>query len=378
MTVNFLELARELADDFATRAQDADRAGKLPAEDVKALRASGYFQMVIPREYGGMALPMRDCLEANVELARGSASTAMVAGMTLHTFGHAREVRTWEESYMERFCRAVIEQGALFNVCASEPAMGSPSRGQAFATTAARHPSGGWRLNGHKTWITGGRHLTHMLTRLVLKETDSVGLMLVTQDTPGLRWEETWCDSLSLRASDSHDMILEDACVPDEFLVRQTSDDESHPSGWFPMTMASVYLGAALAARDAVIRYALDRVPTALGKPIATLPKIQREIGLMDMHLQAAQALFYEVAEVWDHQPENRPQLMGRIAAAKQFVVETALLVTEKALQTAGGKALTRELPLERHFRDVQAGTMQPPSGDTALEIIGRGVIGEM
>ncbi|MBZ0304846.1 MAG: acyl-CoA/acyl-ACP dehydrogenase [Anaerolineae bacterium] len=369
-----LQQARRLADEFAARASDADRQAKLPAEDVQALRESGYFNMVIPQEYGGLGLPMSECLEAHVELAKGSASTAMVAGMTLHVFGHARETRNWEESYMERFCRAVVEQGALFNVCASEPAMGSPSRGQAFATMASRHPDGGWRLTGRKKWITGGRHLTHLLTRLVIEETGGVGLMLVTQDTPGLRWEETWRDSLSLRASESHDMILEDACVPDDFLVRQVQEEDPHPSGWFPMVMAAVYLGTALAARDAIICYALERVPTALGKPIATLPKIQRDIGLIDMHLQAALALFYQTAILWDSQPDSRS--MGRVAAAKQFVVETALMVTEKAMQVAGGKGITGQLPLERYFRDARAGSMQPPSGDTALEMVGREAIG--
>lgn len=371
-----LQRARRLADEFAARAADADRQAKLPKEDVKALRESGYLNMVIPEEYGGLGLPMRECLEAHIELAKGSASTAMVAGMTLQVFGHARETRNWEESYMERFCRAVVEQGALFNICASEPAMGSPSRGQAFATTASRHPEGGWRLNGRKKWITGGRHLTHMLTRLVIEETGRVGLMLVTQDTPGLRWEETWRDSLSLRASDSHDMILEDACVPDDFWVRQVREEDSQPSGWFPMVMAAVYLGTALAARDSIICFALERVPTALGKPIATLPKIQRDIGLIDMHLQAALALFYQVAESWDSQPDSRS--MGRVAAAKQFVVETAMMVTEKAIQVAGGKGITGQLPLERYFRDVRAGSMQPPSGDTALEMVGREAIGDL
>jgi alkylation response protein AidB-like acyl-CoA dehydrogenase len=49
--------------------------------------------------------------------------------------------------------------------------------------------------------------------------------------------------------------------------------------------------------------------------------------------------------------------------------------VTDKALQIAGGTSLTRDLPLERYFRDTRAGLMQPPSGDTALEIIGRNAI---
>jgi alkylation response protein AidB-like acyl-CoA dehydrogenase len=57
------------------------------------------------------------------------------------------------------------------------------------------------------------------------------------------------------------------------------------------------------------------------------------------------------------------------------IVTQTANSVTEKALQIAGGTSITKALPLERHFRDVRAGSMQPPSGDTALEMVGRAAI---
>jgi alkylation response protein AidB-like acyl-CoA dehydrogenase len=67
---------------------------------------------------------------------------------------------------------------------------------------------------------------------------------------------------------------------------------------------------------------------------------------------------------------------MPRIAAAKLVVNSTANHVTDLALQIAGGSSITRALPLERYFRDVRAGSMQPPSGDSALELIGRAAIG--
>jgi alkylation response protein AidB-like acyl-CoA dehydrogenase len=60
------------------------------------------------------------------------------------------------------------------------------------------------------------------------------------------------------------------------------------------------------------------------------------------------------------------------------MVNRTANDVTDLALQIAGGASITRTLPLERYFRDVRAGSMQPPSGDTALELIGRAAIAEM
>jgi alkylation response protein AidB-like acyl-CoA dehydrogenase len=367
---DILQTARHLARDIATRADAADKAARLPLEDIQALRESSYLTISVPREYGGLGLSLRDCVAAQLELAQGSASTAIVAGMQIHLFGNVRENRPWPEALFERLCREAV-QGGLFNTAASEPAMGSPSRGAYFATHAERVEEG-WRINGHKTWTTGGRHLTHLVVRLSLG--DEPGAIYVPASAPGIEWVETWGDSLSLRASDSHDVLFKDVTVPADHLLEQGKRDERTPNAWFPLVMAAVYLGSAIAARNAVIRFALERVPTALGKPIATLPKIQRQIGEIDIALQAARALILEAAGEWTGDERSRG-LYPRIAAAKHLATETANQVTDKALQIAGGTSLTRDLPLERYFRDTRAGLMQPPSGDTALEIVGSGAI---
>ena len=143
---------------------------------------------------------------------------------------------------------------------------------------------------------------------------------------------------------------------------------------WFPMLIAATYLGTALAARDTVIRYTLERVPTALGRPIATLPNIQRQIGELEVALEAAQTLLLDVAAGLPGD-EAREAYFPRVAAAKHFATETAIAVTDKALRIAGGAGVGRGLPLERGFRDVRAGLMHPPSGDSALELIGKSVI---
>lgn len=367
-------LARQLAAQFASRADEADRVGALPQADVDALKTSGYLGLSVPREFGGMGLSLRECVAAQIELAQGSAATALVAGMQIHIFGHQREVRSWEAAWYERFCWEAAA-GALFNSIASEPEMGSPSRGGLPATTAVPTNDGtGWLVNGRKTWSTGGKHLTHLLVRANLE--GEAGVVLVTREMPGIEWLETWSDSLSLRASDSHDVIFHDVLIPHDYVVER-GGGRSVPNIWFPMIMSAIYLGTAVAARNAVIQFALERVPTALGKPIATLPKIQRQIGEIDVALQAARSLLMEVAAEWQGQEEARPMMSARIAAAKTMVTETANDVTDKALRIAGGSAITKALPLERYFRDVRAGSMQPPSGDTALEMVGRAAIAE-
>ncbi len=374
-----LTVARRLAAAFASRADEADRAGCMPAADIAELKASGYLALNVPTEYGGQGLGMADSLAAHLILAQGSASTALVAAMQMQIFGHAQDVGHWADDRFEHFCRAAV-RGELFNSAASEPALGSPSRGGSFHSRAVPNPDGaGWRLTGHKTWVTGGRYLDNILVRFSTEVPEAEPFtadFLITQDLPGVRWAETWQDSLSLRASESHDLFLDEVIVsPANLIDRGKSQKQHHPNAWFPMTISTTYLGAAVAARNAVIRYALERVPTALGRSISTLPKIQRQIGEIDLALQAAQALLFQVARRWDQEPDQRAAIYPHVVAAKHLAVETASTVTEKALRVAGGIAITHALPLERYFRDVQAGSMQPPSGDTALEMIGRNAI---
>lgn len=374
---NAIELAQSLAVDIATRAGEADRVGHLPVEDVTGLRESGLLALVVPREFGGWGESLLTCVAAQLELAKGSASTALVAAMQHQVVGHQRETRTWRPNAYERIMSEAAA-GGLLNHLGSEPRMGSPSRGGLPETTATPTADGqNLLLNGHKTWATGGRHLTHLLVRATIG--DEAGVVLVRQlpgETPtGVEWVDTWRDVLSLRATDSHDVLFRDVVTTPDNLI-ETGDAKTVPNVWFATLLSAVYLGAATAARDALIRYALDRTPTALGKPIATLPKIQRQIGEIDVVLMAARALLFETAAGWSGKDEDRPRMMARVAATKVAVSTAANEATEKAMQAAGGASLTSALPLERYFRDVRAAGMQPPAGDTGYEIVGRAALG--
>ena len=365
----FLQTADELAGEVRTRAARADTAGALPAEDVAALQEASYPGIAVPEAYGGRGASLQVCTQAQLALAQGSASTALVAAMTLHIVGHEREVESWDAAARETIFRAVA-RGALINSAASEPRLGSPSRG-GLPDTYAELSSDTLVINGHKNWVTGGEHLSHLLVRLRLG--DEAVVVWLPSDTAGLRWEQTWGDGLSLRASDSNDLFLEDVRVPAKNLIQR---GKSPASVWFPMLVAATYLGSALAARNDVVGYARARVPTALGKPIATLPGIQRQIGDIEISLQAARTFLLAVAAEWRGLESEREDFLVKAASAKHVAVETALSVTDKALRVAGAAGIDKGLSLERYFRDVRGGLMHPPSGDAALELVGRRALG--
>ena len=312
---------------------------------------------------------MHECVAAQLELSQGSASTALVAGMTLHIVGHEREVESWERNAREAIF-SDIAKGALLNSAASEPRLGSPSRG-GLPDTHAEKEGDTLTINGHKNWVTGGEHLRHLLVRLRLGEEAVV--VWLPAETKGLRWERTWGDGLSLRASDSHDLFLENVQVSADRVIQR---GKSPANVWFPMVMAATYLGVGLAAQTAVICYAQERVPTALGKPIATLPNIQRQVGDMTVALRAAKTFLLATAADWHGVEAERSSFLVQAAAAKHLAVETALDVTDKALRVAGAAGIDRGLALERYFRDVRGGLMHPPSGDAALELVGRQALG--
>ena len=358
-----IELAKDLAKQFSLRAAEADKLGRMPVEDVQALKQTGYLAINIKKTFGGSELSILDCVKAQIEIAQGSPSTAIVAAMPLHIFGQAKDYPSVR--YAE-FCELAIA-GALFNFASSEPALGSPARGELYATSVERTENG-LLLNGYKTCTTGGKHLTHMLVTAT-SEGQPIAV-LVEANRAGVSWQDNWGQGLALRASESNDVRFDNVLLPETHILDpEALEAERNRKLWFTMMISAVYLGAAIGARNAVIKYALERIPTALGKPIAVLPSIQRQIGEMDVSLQAAQALLLDVAANWENTQRTN------VVTAKYYVTEAASQVTEKALLIAGAVGLTDKLPLERYFRDVRAGLIQPPKGDAALELIGQSAI---
>lgn len=349
----------ELAARFAARAAAADRAGALPEADVADLRASGYLRLASPATFGGANAPLRSVVEAQTTLAAGSASSALVAAMTLMLTGNARDVDAWSDE-RERLYE-LVRGGALLNAVASEPAMGSPSHG-GLPATELRSGRDRCTLHGHKTWATGGAHLTHLL--VLARDGDSAVQVLVRNHAPGVRWQRTWGDGLSLRASDSHDVAFDGVVVEPSDVLRLRPGPKVR-NVWFTLLLAATYLGSAVAAREALVAHARERVPSALGHPIAELPALRRGVGELQVMMHTALATLHDAAAGWD---ARRDGADADAEIAKVVCVDVATRVTEGALRLAGGVGLGRGLALERHFRDARAGFAHPPGVDAVYE----------
>lgn len=368
-----IKLGASLGQVAAEHADEHDRNNTFPHETFGALREAGYLALTVPIEFGGQGASPLEVMLAQEQLAKGSGSVALGATMHLGSMGGLADSRAWPPELLERIFHDVVTDGALINGLASEPELGSPSRGGGFRTTADKAP-GGWTVNGRKTWSTLSPGLTYGTVLLTLRDadgTESRGSLLVPMASPGVRIEETW-DNLSMRATGSHDVIFEDVFVPDEYTLPQSPGlPASQVSGW-TLLGSAVYLGVAQAARDFAVQFAKDRVPAGLGRPIAELQTVQHRLAQIDLLLLQSRSVLYGTAELWDKHPEHRDGIGWQFAAAKYTVTNNAIEITDQALRVVGSVGLKRKHPLERYFRDVRAGLGNPPMDDVALTIIGK------
>lgn len=373
----FIALADRLAEQIAERAAEHDRAGTFPYEAFRALHEAGYLALTVPEEYGGRGADPLEVALAQERLAHGDGSVALGATMHLGLIGRLATTRTWPEDLFARICREVVADGALLNAAASEPALGSPSRGGLPATTATKSADG-WRITGRKTWTSLAPALRYVTVSTAIHDGDApprrAGFLVPTA-APGFSVEETW-DNLGMRASGSHDVVLEEVWVPDDALLPgDDSAPQGDPRAWTTLTGAT-YLGIAGAARDYAVRYARERRPTGLPGPIAELQTIQHRVAEIELLLVQARAVLYGAAEAWQERPDARDEIAWQISAGKYLATNHAIRATDLALRVVGAAGLARSQPLERHFRDVRAGLGHPPADDATLTQIGKATLG--
>jgi alkylation response protein AidB-like acyl-CoA dehydrogenase len=237
----------------------------------------------------------------------------------------------------------------------------------------------GWRINGRKTWSTLSPALSYATVLLTVIEPDGErhpGQFLLPMDTPGVRIEETW-DNLSLRATGSHDVVLENVWLPAEYeLPRPKGKPASQISRW-GLSTSAVYLGIGQAARDFAVDFAKHRVPGGLGTPIAELQTVQHRIAQIELLLLQARTLLYQTVETFLAAPPDVQRDFGwQFAAAKYTVTNNVIAVTDHALRVVGSVGQQRQHPLERYFRDARAGLGNPPMDDVALTLIGKHALG--
>jgi alkylation response protein AidB-like acyl-CoA dehydrogenase len=368
--------AAALAADFAERAAEHDRTASFPFENFAALREANLLNLTVPVEFGGAGLGLATACRVVQQIAAGDAATALVLSMQYIFHAGLARRRTWPEAVYATVCRESVNGIALMNALRVEPELGTPSRGGLPATTATR-TSEGWRLTGHKIYATGSPILRYFLVWAhTAEEPLRVGTFLLPREAPGWRIVETW-DHLGMRATGSHDIILDGALIPHDHAVdvRPPSEwgaPDPLVGAWNGLVLAALYHGVAGAARDWLLRYLHERVPANFGAPLASLPRFQSTVGEIEALLFGSERLLHGLATEID---AGDGAAAARASLAKYVVTNNAVRAVDLALGLIGNPGLARSNPLERFHRDVLCSRIHSPQDDSILLATGQAAL---
>jgi alkylation response protein AidB-like acyl-CoA dehydrogenase len=341
--------ARELADTrFAERAARWDAAEEYPWENVKDLVAAGFMGMTVPAAYGGGERPLLDVLLVVEEIARACGVTArIVVEGNLGTVGALVHYGT--EVQKRRYFPWVLE-GDKPAIAITEVEAGSAATDLA---TRADETAGGYRLTGHKRYITGAG--TSRLYLVYARFGDrpgaaGIGGIFVERETPGFRIGRREY-MMGLRGIPEGELHLEGCEVPRDNLLVGPGDGFKKLMRAYNgqrLGAATVALGLAQGAYEHALAYVTER--RQFGRPIGDFQGIRWKLADMAIKLDAARLLIHRAAV---RAGRGLPDAVDA-AKAKTFAAEIAQEVTSQALQIHGAAGYGRTLPLERMTRDAR------------------------
>ena len=375
---------------LAAQAAGHDRDGSFPADGISLVHDAGLLTATVAGPYGGPGAGLASTVAILRALGQGDPSVALVTAMTLLTHAMQAQGGTWPRRIYEEVLQESARRPVLINALRVEPELGTPARGGLPATVARWH-SGTWWLSGRKIFSTGAVGLRWMVVWARTDEDPArVGSFLVRTDSPGISIERTW-DHLGLRASRSDDVIFTDTPVPPGATAglhepplpgaalpgtalpgRLARSPDERFVAWNALGLAALYLGVAAAARDWLVRFLGERTPSALGRPLATLPRFETAVGEIEAVLTGADDLVDGLALRVDAGDET---VAGHPAIAKLIATRAAIGAVEQAVALVGNNALTRKNPLERHYRDVLCARVHTPQDDSILTAAGRSAL---
>lgn len=369
----WFEKIDSLAKKFAERADKHDQEGSFPFDNVNELKQAGYLSLTVPKEFGGEGLSLYEFVLLQERIAQGDAATALCLGWHLGCFLELAEERSWNEETLRSLCKKVVQDKALVNRAATEPATGSPTRGGMPQTKATREDKS-WVINGTKTFTSMAPALDYALVSAQIGDTGKKGTFLIDMKHEGVSVEETW-DTVAMRGTRSDDLVMKDVKVNEAALVEEERGKLEVPKAWL-LHIPACYLGVAMAARNEAVNFAKNYKPNSLPGPIADVPEVQRKIGEMELELFKARELMYSVAAKWVNEPESRMEMGSSLLAVKHVATNSAARVVDLAMRIVGARSLAMSSPLQRHYRDVRAGLHNPPMDDMVISALSQRALG--
>ena len=367
--------ARELAEEsFRPKATEVDQTEEYPWESIKTLNKEGFMGMTIPKSYGGKGCNYHDVVIVIEEMARCCATMGRITvEANMGAIGAIMEYGTEKQKKIAADC---VLSGDKPAICITEPGAGSAATEM---TTTAELKGDKYILNGQKYWITGGGvSRLHLIFAKLMEDGESMGIagfIVLRDENTGLKLGARE-PAMGVRGIPETYVHFENMEVEKDMIVIPPEGIKRGFAGLMNAYNAqrvgagTVALGIAQGAYESALSYALDR--KQFGRPLAEFQGLQWMMADMSIGLEASRALLHNAAKGAGSSFPN----MEAAAKAKVLASETAIKVTNDALQIHGSMGYSRSLDLERHVRDarmftIAGGTAQILRTQIASKILG-------
>jgi butyryl-CoA dehydrogenase len=388
------DMVREFArTNVAPVARELDRTSEFPWENVKAMGELGLLGVPWSEELGGAGMDQLSYYITIHEMAKVDASHALT--ISAHTnLGTSPIVEFGTEEQRRRYVPLLASGQVLGGFGLTEPGAGSDAGGTA---TTAVDKGDHYLLNGSKIFIThagvgeifsvtartepgqGNKGITSFIVTKDTVDLDSaralgVGHAADLPKTRGVRAGKKE-DKMGWRASDTRELIFEDAVVPKENLLGRPGYGfinflKTLDAG--RIGIAALSLGIAEGAYDEALRYA--GVRKQFGRLIGSFQGVNFQLADMALELEAGTHLLYHAAWLKQH---GKP-FKKEAAMAKLFCSELAMRNTTKAVQIFGGYGYTTDYPVERMMRDAKVCEIGEGTSEIQRLVIARQILGQV
>jgi alkylation response protein AidB-like acyl-CoA dehydrogenase len=348
--------ARDFAQaEIAPVAARFDLSGEFPADNVRKAGELGFMGVEVPEAYGGAGLDTICYVLMMEEIAYADAAHATIVSVN-NTLYNSGILQFGSEAQKQRYLKPVASGQAIGCYGLTEPQSGSDAAN--MRTRAVLAPDGThYLLNGKKSWITSGPVADYMVVFAVTDpaaKSKGISAFILDTQLPGFVRGKTE-PKLGIRASATCEIEFVDYRIPLENRLGQEGDGFGIAMSILDqgrVGIAAQANGIARAAYDAALAYVKER--KAFGAPIGTFQMIQSKIADMKTRLTASRLLMLQAAWAKQNAKSSGARTTTAGSMAKLFASETAMFNAHAALQIHGGMGYSKELPLERFFRDAK------------------------
>ncbi len=254
------------------------------------------------------------------------------------------------------------------------------SRSQFWAPVSRLTPNGdGWKLSAEKSWVTSAAHARTYVASALRPDPDSPlasTVFVVRAQQPGVRIAGTF-DGLGLRGNDSAPVTFADVEVHETDLISPPGEGATTMLGvvlpWFSVGTAAMSNGLARAAVATTTAHLGSSTFAHTGTQLRDLPNLRARLAEMSLRTAQSRSLLGHTLDLLEEGAAEAPLL---VLQARLAALQAASDVTDLAMKTCGGAAFSKQLGLERVFRDARAGWVMAPTVDHLLEFSGRALTG--